>query len=78
MKPGSDRKVLKMNSNIQKYSTGAYRLLYKLEQLTPEELSTAATALQYEAPAALVNDVKELREYVRALEFSMFPRDLIG
>ncbi|MBR6393906.1 MAG: hypothetical protein IKS13_03725 [Ruminococcus sp.] len=68
-----------MNMNdIQKHSTGAYRLLYKLEQLTPEELSTAAPALQYEAPAALANDVKELRGYVRALELSMFPRDLIG
>ena len=68
-----------MNMNdIQKHSTGAYRLLFKLEQLTTEELSTAVPTLQYEAPAALANDIKELREYVRALEFSMFPRDLIG
>jgi hypothetical protein len=65
-------------NNIQQHSRGAYSLLYKLEQLTADQVQEAAPLLQYQSGANLSAEIKELREYVRALEMSMFPRELIG
>lgn len=67
-----------MNNEIMINSKGAYNLLYKLEQLTAEQQREAAPLLQYKAPAELSAEIKALRGYVRALEMSMFPRELIG
>lgn len=67
-----------MNNEIMRNSKGAYKLLYNLEQLTDNDLMKAAPLLEYGSAAELSRDIKELRGYVRALEFSHFPKDFIG
>ena len=73
----AERGVIMFN-DIQKHSAGAYNLLYKLEQLPAADIMEAAPLLNYNSGAELEKEIKELREYVRALELNMLPRDIIG
>ena len=65
-------------NELQKNSKGAAELLYRLEQLSAADQMEAAPLLEYGSAAELARDIKQLREYVRSLELSHIPRELIG
>lgn len=65
-------------NELQKNSKGAAELLYRLEQLSAADLMEAAPLLEYGSAAELDRDIKQLRQYVRTLELSHIPRELIG